>query len=34
MLTADPTCAALASASAHFDGPTADGSGRAAHEAN
>ncbi len=34
MLTADPTCVALASASAHFDGPTADSSGRAVYEAN
>ncbi len=34
MLTADPTCVALASASAHFDGPTADGSSHTAHETN
>ncbi len=34
MLTADLTCAALTLAGAHFDGPTANGSGCAAHEAN
>ncbi len=34
MLTADPTCVALALASAHFGGSTVDGSGRAAHETN
>ncbi len=33
MLTSDPTCAALALASAHFDGLTADGSDCTAHKA-
>ncbi len=34
MPIADPTYVALASAHAHFDGPTAVGSGQPAHEAN
>ncbi len=34
MLTDDPTCAVLDSADVHFDGPTVDGSGCAAHKAN
>ncbi len=34
MLTADPTCAALTLVGALFDGLTANGSGRVAHEAN
>ncbi len=34
MPTANPTCAALTSASAHFDRLTAEGSNRAVYEAN
>ncbi len=34
MLITDPTCAALASATVYFDGPTVNGSGHAVHEAN
>ncbi len=34
MLTANTTCAVLASAGTHVDGPTAGGSGHAAHNRN
>ncbi len=34
MLTTDSTCVARTPTGVHFDGPTADGSGHAAHEVN